>query len=139
MANALAFIHEENGVFGVSFPDFPGCTTTADTLDNALERGAQVLAFHIEGMAAEGLPLPVLRGSSALRGDPDLAEWMKGAILAAIPVELPAKAVRVNISMDETLLQRLDRAAESAGQSRSAFLAEAVRGRINALAGREAA
>jgi metal-responsive CopG/Arc/MetJ family transcriptional regulator len=38
--------------------------------------------------------------------------------------------VRVNISMDSTLLDAVDRAADAAGQSRSAYLAEAVRERI---------
>ncbi len=35
----VATIHEENGVLGVSFPDFPGCVTTASHMRNAIERG----------------------------------------------------------------------------------------------------
>ena len=41
-------IHEENGVFGVSFPDFPGCATTASDMRSAIERGAQALALHVK-------------------------------------------------------------------------------------------
>ena len=49
MTHVIALIHEEAGSFGISFPDFPGCISTADTLDEAVQRGAQALAFHIEG------------------------------------------------------------------------------------------
>jgi metal-responsive CopG/Arc/MetJ family transcriptional regulator len=44
-----------------------------------------------------------------------------------VPVEVPGRAVRVNISMDEGLVARRDAAALRRGMSRSAFLAEAVR------------
>ncbi len=139
MSSAIALIHEENGVFGVSFPDFPGCITTADSLDAALERGAQALAFHIEGMIDDGETMPELRTPGQLRADASLKDSFDGATLAAVRADLPAKSVRINISIEATLLQRLDRAAANAGQSRSAFLAGAVRSRINALMGRDAA
>ena len=48
---AVALIDHENDVYGVSFPDFPGCTTTAGDLDAAAARAAEVLAFHVEGLA----------------------------------------------------------------------------------------
>ena len=49
-----------------------------------------------------------------------------------VPFDLPARAVRVNISIDEHLLDAIDRAAEAAGLSRSAFLAAAARQRLRA-------
>lgn len=130
MAHVIAVIHEENGVFGVSFPDFPGCVSTADSLDEVLARGAQVLALHTEGMAADGETIPELRGLERVRREE--TEWLEGGILAAVPVELPGKAARINISIDESLLKRVDRAAEAAGQSRSGFIANAVRQRMAA-------
>jgi len=33
-------IHEENAILGVSYPDFPGCLTTATDMTSAIERGA---------------------------------------------------------------------------------------------------
>ena len=35
-----ALIHEENGAYGISFPDFPGCVSGGRSLDEALARGA---------------------------------------------------------------------------------------------------
>jgi predicted RNase H-like HicB family nuclease len=127
----LATIHEENGVFGVSFPDFPGCATTASDMRSAIERGAQALALHVEGMIEDGETLPEPRSAERLRADE--SEWMDGAILALIGVEVPGKAQRVNISLDEGLLARIDKAAARAGQTRSGFLASAARERIKGM------
>ena len=55
------------------------------------------------------------------------------SILALIGVEVPGKAQRVNISLDEGLLARIDKAAASAGQTRSGFLASAARERIKGM------
>jgi len=125
-----ALVHEEDGTYGVSFPDFPGCVSGGRTLDEALARGQEALAFHIAGIIEDGDPLPLLRSLGELKADPVFVEDSEGAAIAAVPVELPGQAVRVNVSIDERLLESIDRAARAAGQSRSAFLAEAARARI---------
>ncbi|WP_163268052.1 type II toxin-antitoxin system HicB family antitoxin [Chelativorans alearense] len=130
MSYAIALIHEEDGVFGISFPDFPGCVSTGATLDEAMARGAQALTFHIEGMVEDEESLPLLRTPAQIKADPELAEDTAGAVLVAVPVELPGKAVRVNITLDEHLLAAIDRAAGAQGSSRSGFLAEAARRRL---------
>ncbi len=124
-------IHEKNGVFGVSFPDFPGCVTTASDMTSAIERAQQALALHVEGMIEDGEALPESRTVERLCADEP--EWMNEALLALIPVEVPAKALRVNISLDEGLLARIDKAAARSGQTRSGFLASAARERLKAM------
>lgn len=133
MAHAYALIHEEDGAFGASFPDFPGAVASGRSADEVIRKASDVLTFHVAGMVEDGDPLPMLRSLSELRADADFREAAEGAVLAIVHVDLPAKAVRVNISIDENLLSAVDRAAEAAGQSRSAFLAEAARGRIRAV------
>jgi predicted RNase H-like HicB family nuclease len=131
----IALIHHENGRYGVSFPDFPGATTVARDLDGAIVKAAEVLAFHVEGLAEDG-PLPQPRNLEELRRDRAFAHDMADAIVAAIPYNPPASAVRINITMDESLLVRIDRAAEAAGETRSGFLAAAAKARLAApLAG----
>lgn len=130
MSYAIALIHEENGRFGISFPDFPGCTSTGASLDEAIFKGGQALALHVEGMIEDGERIPELRSVAQLRADLEFAEWFEDATIAAVEVEIPGRAVRVNISIDEGLLERVDRAARAAGQTRSSFLAEAARRRI---------
>lgn len=130
MPLTYALIHEEDGVFGISFPDFPGCISTGRTEEEVLRKGTEALAFHVAGMVEDGEPLPLARNLVELRADADFVGNAEGAILALVPFDTPGRAVRLNISMDETLLEAVDRAASAAGQSRSAFLAEAVRRRL---------
>lgn len=130
MPAAYALIHEENGVFGISFPDFPGAVSTDRTPDDVIRKGSEVLTFHVAGMVEDGDPIPILRSLAELKADREFREAAKGATIALISFEMPGKSVRLNISMDEHLLDAVDRAAEAAGQSRSAFLAEAARQRV---------
>ena len=125
----VALIDEEDGRFGVAFPDFPGCTTVATSLDEAVIKAAQALAFHVEGMAEDG-PLPAPRTLAELRKDAEFRRDLKGAMVALVPYEPPSRATRVNITLDESLLTRIDSAAASLGESRSGFLATAARKRL---------
>ena len=131
--HAFALIDEEDGAFGVTFPDFPGCTTVAGDLDQAVAKAAEVLAFHVEGMVADGLALPPVRSFGELRRDPAFrAESKRAIVVVPVPFAPPARAVRVNITVDENLLERIDRAAAAAGETRSGYLAAAARQRLRA-------
>jgi predicted RNase H-like HicB family nuclease len=130
MPIAHALIHEEDGVFGISFPDFPGAISTGRSEEEVIRKGSEALSFHVAGMVEDGDPLPTLRSLAELKSDREFRESAKGAVVALVPFELPGRAVRLNISMDENLLDAVDRAAQAAGQSRSAFLADAARQRI---------
>ena len=126
----VALIHEEDGVYGASFRDFPGCTTVARSADEIVTKAAEVLAFHVESMAEDGLDLPRVRSLDEMRCDPAFRADAVGAILALIPYAPPSRAVRVNITIDESLLTRADRAAQAEGETRSGFIAAAVRQRL---------
>ena len=39
-------------------PDLPGCIATAATKEEVVERMREAIAFHIEGLRAEGLVIP---------------------------------------------------------------------------------
>lgn len=97
-----AFIHTDDAPgFGVSFPDFPGCVTQGDTLDNALRLARDALAFHVAGMRADGETVPTPRGPREIAADPALAGWRDGATLACVPlISDRGSPKRVNISLD---------------------------------------
>lgn len=130
MEHVIALVHQEKNAFGISFPDFPGVASGGRSLDEAIRRGAETLAFHVAGMVEDNDPLPLPRSLDDLRKDKSFRADAKDAIAVAVPVELPGKAVRVNISLDERLLSAIDRAANARGENRSAFLANAARERI---------
>jgi predicted RNase H-like HicB family nuclease len=98
MATTYALIHEEDGVFGISFPDFPGCVSTGRTEEEALRKGAQALSFHVSGMVEDGDVLPVLRGLSELRASTEFREDAEGAIVALVSFDVPGRAVRLDIA-----------------------------------------
>ena len=82
----VAFIHGDSEAgFGVSFPDFPGCVSVGDTRSDAVRRGAEALAFHVEGMIEDGEPIPPPRSVRDVEADPGLADWRQGADFELVP------------------------------------------------------
>jgi predicted RNase H-like HicB family nuclease len=39
-------------------PDLPGCITTGKTLEEVEKNMTEAIAFHLEGLQQEGLPIP---------------------------------------------------------------------------------
>jgi predicted RNase H-like HicB family nuclease len=135
---ALVDREERKGraVWGVSFPDFPGCVAVGDSFQDAVDSAAEALRFHVEGMLADGLPIRAPRELEAIAADSEWAEDVRGAaVTCLIPLLPPSEAPqRVNISIDGGLLREIDSAAEALGSTRSGFLADAARDRLEALA-----
>lgn len=128
MAHAVALIHEEeNRSFGVSFPDFPGCVSAATNLNDAIARAAVALAAHVKTMGEHNQTLPALRTIDDIRRTLQIQE----AIIAAVPVDLPGKSVAVQITINEHLLEALDRSARTSGVTRSEKIAEALRASLS--------
>lgn len=124
MAYAVGIIHEENGTFGISFPDFPGAVSTGRSMEEAVAKGAEMLDFHVQGLAEDkDLPREIRTLDLLSQQEPD---WFKDGVAVLVPVELPGNVVRVNISVDERDLERIDRAAKAAGKTRSGFMSEAA-------------
>ena len=114
-----------DGGYGVVFPEVPGCTSHGATAEQALAMAAEALSDHLRLLARDGEPLPEPAPLEAPL-PPALAD-VPPLCVALVPVEVPGKAVRINLSMEEGLVRRVDRAAERRGMSRSAFLAESAR------------
>lgn len=119
----VALVHEENGVFGVSFPDAPGCIAAEDTLDEALRSAAEALAFHLED--DEDIPSP--RSVDAIRNDADWADVMAEARIAYVPlVRMTGRKAPYTVSVDKGLMAAADAAAKRRGVTRSALVADAL-------------
>ena len=88
----VAVIHEENGIYGISFPDLPGCISAGDSRNEMLANAHEALALHYEGMAEDGQLFPKLRTEAALRGDPEFRDDFADAaevLLLPLPDPLP--------------------------------------------------
>lgn len=87
--HVVALIEEYKDRYGVTFPDFPGCTTTADDLDAAVTRAAEVLAFHAQGLAEDG-PLPRVRTLAELSQDEEFRDASRHSFALLVPFEPPS-------------------------------------------------
>jgi predicted RNase H-like HicB family nuclease len=110
--------------FSVFFPDVPGCVSAGATQVEAFANGERALEAHIQLLAESGEELP--HPSEEVARDPDVDEVCR--FLAR--VELPGRAIRLNITLDEGLVTRIDRIAKN----RSGFLADAARAKLRELA-----
>ena len=82
----VSFIHRDEAGYGVSFPDFPGCVSVGNTVDDAVRHGSEALAFHVEGLVDDGNPIPEPRLIDAIKADPELADWWSEADLVLVPL-----------------------------------------------------
>ncbi len=47
-------------------PDLDGCVAAGDDRDETIALMHEAIAFHLEGLAAEGLPIPAPQAEAAL-------------------------------------------------------------------------
>ncbi len=125
MASYIALIHKDaDSDYGVSFPDLPGCVTAGTDLDDARAMAAEALALHLAGLAEDGEAVPAPSSLEAVMTDLENRNGV--AILVQVPPRV-RKAVRVNVTLPEDELERIDAYAEQAGMTRSGLLATAAR------------
>lgn len=126
MKTFFALVHKDgDSAYGVSFPDLPGCFSAADDIENIVANANEALALWFED-ADEIEPRSIMEVSSEVFED-----LRAGAFLIAVPyVRSSGKPVRVNVSLDQGMLDAIDSAAASRKLTRSAFIAEAARREI---------
>ena len=119
-------IHKDaDSDYGVSVPDLPGCFSAGETLEDALENAEEAVLTHVEGLLADDDPVPQPNTLEKLKestNDP-IAVW---AIISVDFSKLSQKAKRVNITVPERLLSKIDSFAEKEGETRSGFLVSAA-------------
>ena len=113
---------DEDSDFGVSFPDFPGCVSAGESVEDALLGAQEALAGHVALMLADGDALPKVSAFEEVAA----AREPSTVAVTLIPVVLPGRARRVNVTLDEALLEEIDQISNN----RSGFLAEAARAEL---------
>ncbi|MGY2735812.1 type II toxin-antitoxin system HicB family antitoxin [Sphingomonas sp. UYP23] len=114
-----AIIERAGKAYSVFFPDLPGCTSAGDTLQAAALGAEEALSGFLAVSLEHGDEIPVPSDLDAVEHDREVNE------VACILVrgERPGRSVRVQVSIEEGLLARIDRVASN----RSRFLADAAR------------
>lgn len=124
MATAIypAVIERAGEGFSVFFPDLPGCTSAGRTLTEAALNAEEALAGHLVAMAEFGERIPAPSELDQLEADPEV----DAVATILVRGELPGRAIRVNITLNESLVAAIDKVAHN----RSGFLAEAAREKL---------
>src|SRR5260370_24903642 len=115
----IAYLHKDpKSDFGVSFPDFPGCVTAGRTLEEAHRMAAEALAMHIAGMVDDGEAIPRPSTLDELAGDSGRKDAVAFLVHAAPATE---RTVRINITAREQQVEQIDKLADRARMTRSAY------------------
>ncbi|MEG6507557.1 type II toxin-antitoxin system HicB family antitoxin [Methyloligella sp. 2.7D] len=117
-----AILEKGDNTYGVSFPNLPGCVSAGSTAEEALVNAHEALAGHVALMVQDGDPLPKPSPVDAVVADPEI----NLVAVSLVGVTLPGRAKRVNVTLDEALLDEIDAASEN----RSRFLSDAARAEL---------
>ena len=129
MANYIAIVHKDSDSdFGVSFPDFSGCVTAGESIDEAKDMAQEAISLHVKGMIEDGEQLPDPSKLEDIMADSDFAD--AAAYLVVEVPDVKSRTVRINITVPEMTLKQIDAAAKKAGMSRSSFLIHAAQNAI---------
>jgi len=113
---------DPESAYSAQFPDFAGCYTAADTLDELPAMAQQALELHCEG--EHRLPNP--SSPEQWQDHPDYT----GGFWLLVDIDTQAiidKPTRVNISLPSHLLHDIDQYAKAHHLSRSGLLAKAAK------------
>jgi len=124
MASYIGIIHKETASdFGVSFPDFPGCVTAGKTLDEAGRVAQEALSGHIAVMREYGDEIPEPMSLEQAQAH-EFAQDAAAFIVVRVEDPESSRTVRVNITLREADLKRIDAAAQAHRLSRSTYLVQ---------------
>jgi hypothetical protein len=122
--NTLLFVALVTGgqasPYQARFPDLPEVHAEGGDLGELLVKARQAVLDRLQELADAGETWPTPTPIQAVTAGP-------GEIAILVDVAVGDPPVRVNISLGERLVQRLDAAAEARGMTRSGFIAQAVR------------
>jgi predicted RNase H-like HicB family nuclease len=117
------YVHKDaDSAYGAIFPDFPGCFAGADELQELPAAAQEAVEAHFYG---EAEPVPCPSAPEVWKGD----RQFQGGYWMLVDIDLSRvnnKAVRLNISLPQSLVSRIDVMARARRLSRSAFLALAA-------------
>ncbi len=116
---------DKDSDYGVTVPDLPGCFSAGETIEEALENAEEAILTHVEGMFMDNETIPI----PSLIEDLKKRNSLKNVIWSVVTIDIGklSKVVkRINVTIPENILTKIDTYAEKEGESRSGFLASAA-------------
>ena len=128
MAHYVGILDGSGKVWGVRFPDVPGCVGVGASPDEAIADATKALRDVMAYKRSERFELPKARTVSDVLASGEIGP---GETAVLIPLVLDAgRTIRANLTFDAGLLAAIDDEATRRGLTRSAFLAGAAREKL---------
>jgi predicted RNase H-like HicB family nuclease len=116
-------LHKDpNTEYGVTVPDLPGCFSAGSDIEQAIDNAQEAILCHVEGILIDNEPLPTANSIEHHQANADYADGISWALVDVDLSAISGKAKRVNITMSEGILSRID----AVTNNRSGFLADAA-------------
>jgi len=128
MAHYVGVLDGSGSVWGVRFPDVPGCVGAGPSPEDAIADATAALRDVMAYRRSERFELPKASTVSEVLASGEIGPG-EAAIL--IPLVLDSgRTMRANLTFDAGLLSAIDDEANRRGLTRSAFLASAAREKL---------
>ena len=116
---------DEDSDYGVTVPDLPGCFSAGSTVEEAIQNAEEAILTHLEGLMLDSDPIPTPTTIKELQinfNNP-CGIW----VLVNIDInQLSKETKRINITLPEIILTKVDSFASKEKETRSGLLAKAV-------------
>ena len=116
------YVHQDNGVFGMTIPDFPGCFSVADDWQKVPGMVQEAIEVHCEG---EDIELPAPTSLDELARNPDYQDgrW----VFVDVNLDrVDTRKERINLSVPVYALREIDHHVQAQGGNRSGFMVTAA-------------
>ncbi len=119
-------IHKDpDSDYGVTIPDLPGCFSAGESIEEALDMARDAILCHVEGLLLDDEPVPLPSSVETYQNHPEFRDGIF-MLIEINPSEISGEMKRINITMPERILSRLDKYVAVNGGNRSAILTEAA-------------
>lgn len=120
----VALFHKEKRGISVTFPDFPGCTTFGEDMDEAVDQAHEALSLYVDFFQEENNELPEPSEKKKL-----LAAFAEKGV-TAINIDILGSGKdfeEIEVTMHARLLERIEKYCREYGVSPADFLSVAAR------------
>ena len=111
--------------YGVTVPDLRGCFSAGSTIEEAMENVQEAILTHVEGLLMDNEVIPTPSSIEKLKDEHTAPNIVWGLVNVDIG-KLSKDVKRINITIPENMLSKIDSFARREGQTRSGFLAAAA-------------
>jgi predicted RNase H-like HicB family nuclease len=125
MKYAIFLEKDPDSDYGVTVPDLPGCFSAGSTIEEAMDNAQEAILTHLEGLMLDDEAIPQASSIELLKEQnpgPDILWSLVHVDLSA----LSKASKRINITIPENILTKIDSFAKREGATRSGFLASAA-------------